>query len=564
MEDKKNKIVYQFEDTIEKIINEKEESLNPFKSVGNQQSFNLDFNNIFNASPSTKNNESFSEDFIKKLYFIESKDENQESGKISFLEKKTSRNNIKCPKENSDESKIISNKKEKSKSESESNVNGIFQNNAYKSNEKNNLNVKKIKEEYLINEIKGKIFEFFFSKKNISEFGEKKDYSKHENFIKNLLDSLKKHNLIELLKDVQNSSFATANENMEENKKIILLLEKNSFEYIKEIFSKYSTKKGKISNNYIKNHLIKLFKLIKIIHNGEEIEKDFNDINVNINQNVIKNSDELNKIPFDEIRSNKNNLMVNQIIDNESKTSNKTYETKNQEEDISKEDRESNLFIFLIKKLVTYFIKELNKLNGIYVYKEPSKIEKDFKNKNSKINFLKSDFRSIVDKCKKKLKDESKQISEEPDNQEKVENLIKMKKIEYFNKIIKNEKGEISENLKDLFKNDKDIQIKNYQQLKCKNKIYQYFSSKNIEGLISVLNFVNFDKHLYHLYYYVKKEKLEEFEKAINDFEGSNNFSIKLTENENKNIEKRKEKIKEIAEDIKGFVDKINEKQVKE
>ena len=401
MENKKNEILYKSVDTIERIIHEREESLNPFESVGNRQSFNFDFNNIFNASPSTKINESFSEDFIKKLYFIESIDENQESGKISFMEKKTSRNNIKCPKENSDESKIISNKKEKSKSESESNVNGIFQNNAYKSNEKNNLNVKKIKEEYLINEINGKIFEFFFSKKNISEFGEKKDYSKHENFIKNLLDSLKKHNLVELLKDVQNSSFATANENMEENKKIILLLEKNSFEYIKEIFSKYSTKKGKISNNYIKNHLIKLFKLIKIIHNGEEIEKDFNDINVNINQNVIKNSDELNKIPFDEIRTNKNNFMVNQIIDNESKTSNKTYETKNQEKDISKEDRKSNLFILLIKKLVTYFIKELNKLNGIYVYKEPSKIEKDFKNKNSKIDFLKSDFRSIVDKCKK-------------------------------------------------------------------------------------------------------------------------------------------------------------------
>ena len=76
-----------------------------------------------------------------------------------------------------------------------------------------------------------------------------------------------------------------------------------------------------------------------------------------------------------------------------------------------------------------------------------------------------------------------------------------------------------------------------------------------------MLNFVNFDKHLY---YYVKKKKLEEFEKAINEFEGSNNFSIKLTENENKNIEKRKEKIIEIAEDIKGFVDKIIEKKVKE
>ena len=58
----------------------------------------------------------------------------------------------------------------------------------------------------------------------------------------------------------------------------------------------------------------------------------------------------------------------------------------------------------------------------------------------------------------------------------------------------------------------------------------------------------------------LKKKKLQEFEKAINEFEGSNNFSIKLTENENKNIEKRKEKIIEIAEDIKGFVDKIIEK----
>lgn len=135
------------------------------------------------------------------------------------------------------------------------------------------------------------------------------------------------------------------------------------------------------------------------------IVEDFNDINANIKYNIRENSNELNQIPFGEMKSNKNNLIVNQIIGNESNKSNKTYETKTQEEDISKENRKSNLFIVLMKKLVSIFIKELNELNGTYEYKRPLEIEKYFPNKTLKLNFLKSDFHSIVDKRKKNLID---------------------------------------------------------------------------------------------------------------------------------------------------------------
>lgn len=135
------------------------------------------------------------------------------------------------------------------------------------------------------------------------------------------------------------------------------------------------------------------------------IVEDFNDINANIKYNIRENSNELNQIPFGEMKSNKNNLIVNQIIGNESNKSNKTYETKTQEEDISKENRKSNLFIVLMKKLVSIFIKELNELNGTYEYKRPLEIEKYFPNKILKLNFLKSDFHSIVDKRKKNLID---------------------------------------------------------------------------------------------------------------------------------------------------------------
>ena len=75
-----------------------------------------------------------------------------------------------------------------------------------------------------------------------------------------------------------------------------------------------------------------------------------------------------------------------------------------------------------------------------------------------------------------------------------------------------------------------------------------------------MLNFVSFDKDIY---FTIKEKKLEEFEKAINKFEGSKNFSIKLTENENGNIKKRKEKIEKIAENPIDFVDNIIPKEKK-
>ena len=201
------------------------------------------------------------------------------------------------------------------------------------------------------------------------------------------------------------------------------------------MLSKYSCKDLVIDRKYLEKKLQKLFKLTKALQYREErenkknskietymeIEEDFNIINENIKQNVIKISDELNHNPFGEIKTNKNNLMDNQIIVNESKTSNKAYETEIHEEEISKEDRESNLFIVLMKILVSTFFEELNKLDGIYKYENLPKIETYFTDKTQKSNFLNSDFSSIVGKTKKTLKVKANQ---KLDNQKKVNNLI--------------------------------------------------------------------------------------------------------------------------------------------
>ena len=427
-------------------------------------------------------------------------------------------------------------------------------------NEKQNDKAKMEVKEKLLDKIGAQIFELFFLDKNGCENDKETADQKSDKYIKNLMSKLESKKLRELLEGIVNISF----ENNEENKKVILLLEKNGLEYFKDMLSKYSCKNLVIDRKYLEKKLQKLFKLTKALQYREEqenkknskietemeIEEYFNIINENIKQNVIKISDELNHNPFGEIKTNKNNLMDNQIIVNESKTSNKAYETEIHEEEISKEDRESNLFIVLMKILVSTFFEELNKLDGIYKYENLPKIETYFTDKTQKSNFLNSDFSSIVGKTKKTLKVKANQ---KLDNQKKVNNLIKMKKIDYFKEIIK-AKG------KELIKGDIEKEEKSYQKLKCKNKVYQYFRLKNIEGLILVLNFVSFDKDIY---FTIKEKKLEEFEKAINKFEGSKNFSIKLTENENGNIKKRKEKLEKIVENPIDFGDNIIPKEKK-
>lgn len=207
------------------------------------------FKYVLNGPSPIDINESFSI-YFQKINYIEENNEKQKYKEISFLNKKTSRNELICPKENNVKSKpkiqkykkiFLVNKKGKSKAENDSNINFIKQKNAYKYNDKINFNAKKKEKENLLDKIGAQIFELFFIDKNGFE-GEKETVNqKPEEYIKNLMNFLEEKKLRELLEGIDNISFAKINENKEENEEVILLLEKNSLEYIKNTLSKPSS-----------------------------------------------------------------------------------------------------------------------------------------------------------------------------------------------------------------------------------------------------------------------------------------------------------------------------------
>ena len=150
-------------------------------------------------------------------------------------------------------------------------------------------------------------------------------------------------------------------------------------------------------------------------------------------------------------------------------------------------------------------------------------------------------------KKKIKIQKSLKINSEKSENQKKVEELMNMTKLKYLEKI-REDKGE------KLFDEDKNEQIKKYQNLKCKNKILEFYQSKNIEGLFLLLNFVSINKERY---IDIPNEKIEEFIKIIHKCEGSEDFSIKLSDNENKDIENRIIKLNKIAQNPIEYLDDI-------
>ena len=212
-----------------------------------------------------------------------------------------------------------------------------------------------------------------------------------------------------------------------------------------------------------------------------------------------------------------------------------------------KDNREDNLFNIVMTILLSSFINEFNEINEKYELKKPKDIKNDYINQESKLAFLKSNFCSFVDKCQKIPKEKKNQNSEKSENQKKAEELMNMTKLKYLEKI-REDKGE------KLFDEDKNEQIKQYQNLKCKNKIFEFYQSKNIEGLFLLLNFVSINKERY---IDISNEKIEEFIKIIHKCEGSEDFSIKLSDNENKDIENRLVKLNKIAQNPIEYLDDI-------
>ena len=571
------KILHENENNTERILEEGKNYLEPWKSYDEKKEFPIAYKNIYKV-----NEEICDDGFKMEYYFIRKNNKTTEKKENTLLKRKTKRNEneirieveskskipkiehrsvIECQKNN-----IDFNNKEKSKTLIESNKNDIEIENAIGSKEQKNLNAEKIKEkkdENLLDKVDSDIFEFFVKTEKQYDEEKKKTHLKPKEIIKNFINLLSKYKWRDLLEVALNISFKEIYENKEENKEVISLLDKNGLQYIKEILSKNLPEENEINNNDIVKAILNFYELIKSMQHREFLEskrrskrsklnnsnsKEFDIINNNINQDIFKNKDEFIQNSFVGPESNKNNIIFNIIIDNERSTTNENSEKKSKnKDDILKDNREDNLFNIVMTLLLSSFINEFNEINEKYELKKPKDIKNDYINQESKLAFLKSNFCSFVDKCQKSSKVKQNQNSEKSENQKKAEELMNMTKLKYLEKI-REDKGE------KLFDEDKNEQIKKYQNLKCKNKILEFYQSKNIEGLFLMLNFVSINKERY---IDISNEKIEEFIKIIHKCEGSEDFSIKLSDNENRDIENRLVKLNKIVQNPIEYLDDI-------
>lgn len=176
-------------------------------------------------------------------------------------------------------------------------------------------------------------------------------------------------------------------------------------------------------------------------------------------------------------------------------------------------------------------------------------------NKETNYTYFNSDFSEYVKQYKKEvLKDES--INES----EKAKNLIKKKRSEYLYSKVE-EKGF------SLFEKDLDDVIKKYQNSKCRIKTFEFCKSKDIKGLLSILNFVRpeTEKEKLNKVKKTKRDKYEslkiknsdKFEKIVNKVYGENSFSLKLDEEESEEILDRIKKLKKLALTPKEYLDTV-------
>lgn len=154
-----------------------------------------------------------------------------------------------------------------------------------------------------------------------------------------------------------------------------------------------------------------------------------------------------------------------------------------------KKNRLDDLIGVIITLIDDNFIEDFNKVNESYkIDKKSIKKKKEEKNegedKNEKINkdsnyaYFNSNFSEYINQYKKeKFKDQINNESEE------AKNLIQKEKSDYLHSKVE-EKGF------SLFEKDLDEVIKKYQNSKCKKKVFEFCKSKDIKGLLLILNFI--------------------------------------------------------------------------
>ena len=537
------------------------------------------FKNTFSQTVA-ENEESDSEETDRKRYFIKKKDLNKDN---NLLEKKRKGPNLpefeipnkkikivnSINKDMKNETflppKDIINKKNNEKRDDQSNRRSINVKekivNTIMERSESNDKVKIEGNQELIYEIETQIFDAFIEAYD--------QYKKKSDFIDNYMKILNEKKI----KDFMNLflpeiSFSKIYNDKEVNKLAIDLLEITPIKYIGNILSSQVTSKVEID----KKTIVKLFKIIDYFKLKEEKEntkqedklkgkklknEQFDFINNNNNKNKEEPLDELKPISCN-IQQNKKNVLFN-ISNNvkEPSTAYKTNETNIQNfEEIKKKNRIDNLFNVVKTKIIYSFVDDFNAKNVNYKLPKILNLKKKDTiteinmnkiNKQKNLDFMNDNFENYVEESKKLIQNKNKE-KENLIESDEVMKLLKKKKIDFL-------KEKIEEKGINLFDDDKNEQIKKYQNGKCKIVADIFYQTKNFRGLLSLINLVNLvviDKSLY-----LRIRDPEEFEKVAKNLKGYDNFSIELTENEKKDIENRIKKLVIIAEDPKGYLDNI-------
>ena len=277
-------------------------------------------------------------------------------------------------------------------------------------------------------------------------------------------------------------------------------------------------------------------------------------INKNNNQDIEEPLDELKPISCN-MQQNEKNVLFNTYKNvKEPSTAYKTDETNIQKpEEIKKKNRIDNLFNVVKTKIIYSFVDDFNEKNVNYkiqkifnLKKKDTMTEIDMNkiNKQKNLDFMNDNFEKYVEESKKLIKNKNNEKENLIESDEAKE-LLKKKKIDFL-------KEKLEDKGVSLFDDDKKEQIKKYQISKCKIVADKFYQTKNFQGLLSLINLVVIDDSLY-----LRIKDVEEFEKVAKNVKDYDNFSIELTENEKKDIENRIKKLVEIAEDPKGYLDKI-------
>ena len=223
-------------------------------------------------------------------------------------------------------------------------------------------------------------------------------------------------------------------------------------------------------------------------------------------------------------------------------------------EDIKRENKKCNLEDIIktwIKKSFKEDFEEISKKELKKKKNQPK--EKDNNKTESDLNFFETNFESFIEEHDLITKTEAKEhqkvtfeyINEINQAKDPVDFLKKMKKLDYLNKIkdVKFEK---------FLDEDKKAQENSYKTEKCRNKLNELYRSKNLEGLLFLSRQFYIDtkkdKEDKKDKKYIKIRDVEDFEKKIKDLEGYKDFTLELSQTENKNIQERAGKFEKIVD----------------